>query len=110
MNPQRQRNALLIGMVYSTNMVPSRGQSFRDRVRCEALETLGGFTVYTLDTNHESSDAKEGRHCQADVNDTRRLDISIRETWGDSLQFDFIAFDYFYSPVINILITILTIY
>jgi len=102
MNPQIKRNALLLGMVYSIEKDPSRGQLFRDRVRCEALETLGGFTVYTLDDNHKSSDAKEGRHCRADFNDTRRLEESIRETWPDSLQFDFIALDYFYSPVMNI--------
>ena len=32
---------LLLGMVYSEEMEPKRGQEYRDRVRCDALEKIG---------------------------------------------------------------------
>jgi hypothetical protein len=42
---------LLLGMVYSQEMTPKRGQKYPDRVRCEALENLG-FIVHTVDDKH----------------------------------------------------------
>ncbi len=33
--------SLLLGMVYSEEMEPKRGQEYRDRVRCDALEKIG---------------------------------------------------------------------
>jgi hypothetical protein len=60
MGEEEQRSALLLGMYFSTEMNPSRGQGFRDRVRCEALESCD-YKVYTLDNKHDESDAKEGR-------------------------------------------------
>ena len=92
MNSPCKKNALLLGMVYSKDMNPSRGQPFRDRVRCEALETLGGFTVYTLDHQHPSSDGKEGRHCCTDFSNPRRMAIVMQETWGNALKFDLIIY------------------
>lgn len=44
--------ALLLGMVYSVEMDPSTGQMFRDRVRCEAMESLG-YEIKTMDDKHD---------------------------------------------------------
>ncbi len=42
-NASREKeNILLLGMVYAKRATnPARGQEFRDRARCEALEKLG---------------------------------------------------------------------
>jgi hypothetical protein len=36
-----REKVLLLGMVYSEETRPHRGQEYRDRVRCEALEKIG---------------------------------------------------------------------
>ena len=57
-----QKSALLLGVVFSKEQNPSRGQGFRDRVRCEALEREGdGYVVHTLDNKHDISLAKAGK-------------------------------------------------
>jgi hypothetical protein len=56
-----QKNALLLGMVYSTEERATRGQGYRDRVRCEALENSAGYRVHTLDNKHDSKLAKLGK-------------------------------------------------
>jgi hypothetical protein len=51
------------GVVYSKRQKISRGQEFRDRVRCEALENMSGkhgFNVYSLDNKHSIDLAQEG--------------------------------------------------
>ena len=53
-------------MVYSQEMTPKRGQEYRDRVRCEALENLG-FIVHTVDDKH----VDHPRHCNANFNNDR---------------------------------------
>ena len=88
-------HVLLLGMVYSEEFEPKRGQEFRDRVRCEAMEKLG-FTVKTLDTKH--SDATIAKHCQADFTEPRRMLKSMKSRWTDC-QFQDIVLDYFFSPV-----------
>jgi len=103
-NQPRRATALLLGMVYSTEVIPKCGQEYRDRVRCDALEKH--YEVYTLDDKHDSKDINEckmGRHCTANFCDTRRMSKSIQETWGNSIQFDVIVLDYFFSPVIIII-------
>jgi hypothetical protein len=57
-NPQVR--ALLLGMVYAKEAKPARGQSYRDMIRCIALESLG-YIVDTLDDKHESATGKEGK-------------------------------------------------
>lgn len=42
-----RENALLLGMVFSTEECPKRGQEYRDRVRCEAMEKIG-YNVRSL--------------------------------------------------------------
>lgn len=96
MNVRDQRkNALLLGMVYSEETVPKRGQEYRDRVRCIALERLG-YNVYTLDNKH--SDVGLQQHCNANFSDCRRMMRSIESKWGN-IQFDGVFLDYFFSPV-----------
>lgn len=56
-----EKSALLLGVVFSKEQNPSRGQGFRDRVRCEALEKEnGGYVVHTLDNKHDPELAKDG--------------------------------------------------
>ena len=90
--------ALLLGMVFSEETEPKRGQEFRDRVRCEAMEDLG-YLVYTLDNKHSDVALKHGRHCQSNFADARRMFRSIGDRWGMTIQFDSIVLDYFFSPV-----------
>jgi hypothetical protein len=97
-----KRKALLLGMVYSTETKPKRGQEFRDRVRCEALETLGGYEVFSLDNKHNHMDlteCKENKHCTSNFCDARRMIRSVEDRWGFDLKFDVIILDYFFSPV-----------
>ena len=37
----KKENILLLGMVFSEQLLPERGQKFRDRFRCMELERLG---------------------------------------------------------------------
>jgi hypothetical protein len=88
---------LLLGMVYAHQAVePKRGQEFRDRVRCEAVQNLG-YSVYTLDDKHDDESIEE--HCRANFADTRRMFQSMKSKWPDSLKFREIILDYFFSPV-----------
>lgn len=86
---------LLLGVVYATELKPKRGQEFRDRVRCDALEKLG-YEVRTLDNKH--SDVGLAKHCNANFVDTRRMIKAIKSKWPDE-SFDHIILDYFFSPV-----------
>lgn len=93
--------ALLLGMVYSLEQTPKRGQEFRDRVRCESLEK-NGHEVYTLDNKHGDSmgsKVKSGRHCTTNFSDTRRMIRSMKDAWGADVRFSYIILDYFFSPV-----------
>jgi len=83
-------------MVYSEEMEPKRGQEYRDRVRCDALEKIG-HKVYTLDDKHNGDRIKSGRHCQANFADSRRMHKMMRSKWGN-IEFDNIILDYFFSP------------
>lgn len=93
----RKQRALLLGMVFSEEMEPKRGQEFRDRVRCEALEKE--MDVLTLDNKHEDATLLHGKHCQANFADTRRMFRSMKERFGSETKFDFVILDYFFSPV-----------
>lgn len=53
------KRVLLLGMYYSKENNPSRGQGYRDRIRCEALEN-DGYLVETLDNKHDELSAKDG--------------------------------------------------
>jgi len=95
-----KKKVLLLGMFYSMEKEPSLGQGYRDRVRCEAMESLG-YTTYTLDDKHDASMAVEGRHCQTNFSDHRRMIESINNTWTDDILrkgFSIIILDYFFSP------------
>eukprot|EP01038_Epipyxis_sp_PR26KG_P005631 gene5631-7777_t len=96
-----EKRALLLGMVFAEEFSPKRGQEYRDRVRCEALEKLG-YNVKTLDNKHTIEKAKVGCHCNASFTDVRRMLRSINDAWGENgekVQFDEIILDYFFSPV-----------
>lgn len=88
-------NVLLLGMVFSEEFEPKRGQEFRDRVRCEAMEKLG-YEVKTLDTKH--SDNVISKHVQADFTEPRRMLRSMKSKWPNCV-FQDIILDYFFSPV-----------
>lgn len=93
------KKVLLLGMVYSDEMSPKRGQEFRDRVRCAAVETKG-YNVYSLDDKHDDqAHCVAGKHCKANFADSRRMTISIHKIWGKQVSFDVIILDYFFSPV-----------
>lgn len=84
-------------MVFSEEFSPKRGQEYRDRIRCEALEKHG-YTVMTLDNKHTDHNIASGKHCQANFADARRMVRSIESKWGNQV-FDEIILDYFFSPV-----------
>ena len=85
-----QNNVLLLGMVFSSEDTPKRGQEYRDRVRCEALERCG-FVVKTLDNKHD--DTVLPKHCNANFADTRRMMRSIAKKWTSEV-FDHVILDY----------------
>lgn len=102
--------ALLLGMVYSQEVPPNRGQMFRDRVRCQAMEKHG-YVVSTLDDKHEESSAEENKHCRSNFANANRMWRNILSIWssggarGDRTEADIIAttydtviLDYFFSP------------
>jgi len=90
-------SVLLLGMVFSEELEPKRGQEYRDRVRCEAMEKLG-YCVKTLDDKHKDFELKNGKHCTANFTDSRRMMKSIESRWEKPC-FDHIILDYFFSPV-----------
>jgi hypothetical protein len=106
-----QKRALLLGMVYSKETNPSRGQGYRDRVRCESLENSFippgheeeevGYIVDTLDNKHDEFLAKDGHHCCANFADTKRMFKNLKQIWnfdGTVARYDTIILDYFFSP------------
>ena len=93
---QQPNNVLLLGMVFAHQATePKRGQEFRDRVRCEALNNLG-YNIYTLDDKHEDTMIRE--HCRANFADTRRMMQSMEHKWKN-VRFEHVILDYFFSPV-----------
>jgi hypothetical protein len=95
MSKRNRESALLLGVVFAKEQRAKRGQEYRDRVRCEAMENIG-YTVKTLDNKH--SDAGLDNHCTANFSDTRRMMKSMGAKW-DGVKFDHIILDYFFSPV-----------
>lgn len=89
-----EKSCLLLGMVYSNEHRSKRGQEYRDRVRCAALESLG-YDVKTLDNKHD--DQQLTKHCSANFSDTRRMMTALNK-WKD-VKYDHIILDYFFSPV-----------
>ena len=90
-------SVLCLGMVFSEEMEPKRGQEFRDRVRCEAMEEAG-YSVFTLDNKHKDYTLGNDKHCTANFSDARRMFKSINSRWKGK-SFDYIILDYFFSPV-----------
>ena len=97
MSKTNGETALLLGVVFATEQRAKRGQEYRDRVRCEAMESIG-YNVKTLDNKH--SDAGLDKHCTANFSDIRRMMKSMDAKW-DGVKFDHIIMDYFFCPVSN---------
>ena len=101
-NSDTVKQILLLRMAYhdkSQSEHAVRGQGYRDRIRCEALENLG-FIVKTLDDKHQVSISLDKKHCH--TNFSRRMRNSMEAMWGKDLQdktFDHVILDYFFSPV-----------
>jgi hypothetical protein len=93
-----KKHALMLGMIYTAKETkPHRGQYFRDKVRCKAMEESGGYNSYSLDDKHDI-EGSNGKHCKANFADPRRMLASIKQCWGN-ISFDVIILDYFFSPV-----------
>lgn len=92
---KNDKNCLLLGMVYSTELRSKRGQEYRDRVRCVALEKKG-YKVKTLDNKH--SDDLLPLHCTANFSDTRRMMKAMESKWENDC-YQHVILDYFFSPV-----------
>lgn len=95
-----KQKILLLGVAFhdeSQSPEPKRGQGFRDRIRCEALEK-SGYLVRTLDDKHEPSISKDGKHCEANFADARRMTSSMDLSWGYDRDYSHIILDYFFSP------------
>lgn len=98
MSKENCGNSLLLGVVFATEQRAKRGQEYRDRVRCEAMERLG-YQVKTLDNKHADKDLP--KHCTANFSDTRRMMKSMEGKWPGE-KFDHVILDYFFSPVRNL--------
>jgi hypothetical protein len=101
MHKKNEGTALLLGVVFAKEQRAKRGQEYRDRVRCEAMENLG-YDVRTLDNKH--SDSGLDKHCNANFSDTRRMMKSMDAKWNGE-KFDHVILDYFFSPVCLPLLT-----
>jgi hypothetical protein len=97
LDPQKE-NILLLGMVFSDQLAPTRGQEFRDRARCIQLQRLG-FNVCTVDDKHKDDYLFPGLHCNANFNQARGFISQIRGKWGNDVKFSHVILDYFFSPV-----------
>lgn len=86
-------------MVYLKEANPSRGQGYRDKVRCEALERKG-YMVESLDDKHVEELAKEQRHCRTNFSDIRKMVKKMKDVWSidGNPRYDVIILDYFFSP------------
>jgi hypothetical protein len=104
-------NVALLGMVFSKRYEPERGQLYRDRERCEEMNSRN-FRVISIDNAHEDlyldDIRKTGKnkreiflenHVCGDFSNTRRLFKSIRDKFGSSIRFKKLFLDYFFSPV-----------
>ena len=45
LDPHQKENILLLGMVFSDQLVPKRGQEFRDRARSIQLQQRLGYII-----------------------------------------------------------------
>jgi hypothetical protein len=78
-------------MVLSEQLLPERGQEFRDRVRCIELQRLG-FNVCTVDDKHNDDYLFPGLHyCNANFNNYRgffdKFEISGEEMCSSKISF-----------------------
>ena len=91
--PGPRKKIVLLGMIYNENEVePSRGQGYRDWVRCNMLTTMG-WDVFTIDDKHTSN----GRHCNADFN-SRFFKDNIFAEFSQSFGASIVMLDYFFGP------------
>jgi len=99
LDPEKE-NILVLGMVFSEQLIPTRGQEFRDRVRCVELQRLG-FNVCTVDDKHNDDKYLflPGLHCNANFNQAKGFINKIYAKWGQDVKFCHIILDYFFSPV-----------
>ena len=76
-----------------------RGQLERDGRRCDALEKMTGGVVYTLDTNHEPTDAflKQEKHFQGNISDYRRIKREFLKR-GPDFKIHGVHLDYIHMP------------
>lgn len=103
------KRILVLGMVNSIGDLtkatckPKGGQLYRDKVRIKQL-CVEGYEVFSMDNKHASRYSPEGKHCQSNFCDLRRMKISMNNmislnpVWLN-LELDHIVLDYFFSPV-----------
>ena len=92
-------NILMLGIVFSDQLIPSRGQEYRDRVRCVELQKLGFTVVYTVDDKHEDDYLFPGKHCSANFNNDSGFLKNIQNKLGNDIKFSHIILDYFFCPI-----------
>ena len=90
----KKDNILLLGMVFSEQFLPERGQEFRDPVRCIELKRFG-FNVCTVDDKHNDDYLFPGLRCNANFNNDRGFVRQVRNKRGTDVQFKHIILDYF---------------
>ena len=71
-------------MVFSDQLIPSRGQEYHDRVRCVELQKLG-LNVYTVDDKHEDDYLFPGKHCNANFNNDSGFLKNIQNKLGNDI-------------------------
>ena len=91
---------LALGMVYTDivyNKIEPFGQEWRDKIRLDSLSLLG-YTVFSMDDKHKPI---QGKHCDANFNNPRRMNRSIKDQniFQINLGAKWIILDYFFMPV-----------
>jgi hypothetical protein len=93
-----ENKILLLGMVFSDQLIPTRGQEYRDRVCRVELQKLG-FNVYTVDYKDEDDYLFPGKHRNTNFNNDSGFLKNIQNKLGNDIKFSHIILDYFYCPI-----------
>jgi hypothetical protein len=80
------------------------GQAKRDHIRLKKFANIFSIKCYTIDNKHDDI---LNKHVYANFNDPRRLDKKIDNIFLDHPIFKWIFLDYFFSPVLKLLLFII---
>ena len=113
----KEAGSLFLGMAitdyeYNINIYKKKGnkiygQARRDHIRLSKFSKVFSMKCYTIDNKHDDI---VNKHVYANFNDPRRLNKRIDNILQDHPIFKWIFLDYFFSPVLLLLLYFLRYY